>query len=166
MTVYEPPSFMFNSGYKLPSKLNSVVVFVFLYGLKEERIGCINSDGPEFTIVRHTRFFNSLLCELVEILDTDECLSSPSSLIGQFFMSRWGELDSSSDCFDGVGEAALWCLWLWDCSPLVASIPLGLLAMGAILECSGGPRSGRGGRDFTMHWSNSRSHTTSRKGSV
>jgi len=55
--------------------------FVFQHGLGEGRIGCINSDILEFAVVRHTRFFNSLLYELVEILDTDECPSSPSRLI-------------------------------------------------------------------------------------
>ena len=55
--------------------------FILQYGLREGRIGCINGDGPEFAVVRHTRFFDLLLYELVEILDTDECLNSSSRLI-------------------------------------------------------------------------------------
>ena len=42
---------------------------VFLCGHRDGRIGCINGVGPEFAVVRHTRFFDSLLHELVEILD-------------------------------------------------------------------------------------------------
>ena len=47
---------------------------------------------PESAVMRHTRFFDKLLYELVKILDTDEFLSSPSRLIRSIFragMKTW-----------------------------------------------------------------------------
>ena len=55
--------------------------FIFQYGFREGRIGHIYGDGLEFTVMRRTHILDSLLYELVEILDMDECLSSPSRLI-------------------------------------------------------------------------------------
>jgi len=55
--------------------------FIFQYGLGEGKIGCINGNGLESVMMRHTHFFNLLLYKLVEILGTDECLSSPLRLI-------------------------------------------------------------------------------------
>jgi len=55
--------------------------FIFQYVLREGRIGYISGDGPESAMMWHTYFFNSLLYELVEILDTDELLNFPSRMI-------------------------------------------------------------------------------------
>ena len=54
--------------------------FIFQYVLEEGRIGCNSGDGPETSMMWHTHFFDSLLYELVEILDTNE-LDFPLRLI-------------------------------------------------------------------------------------
>jgi len=51
--------------------------FISQYVLREGIIGSISGDGPESAVMWHTRFFESLSYELVEILDTDELLDLP-----------------------------------------------------------------------------------------
>ena len=48
--------------------------FIFQCVLGEEGVGCIDGDGSVSAVMRHSCFFNSLLYNLVEILDTDEVL--------------------------------------------------------------------------------------------
>jgi len=55
--------------------------FMFQYALRERKVGCIDGAGFESVVMRHCCFFDSLLYKLVEILDTDELLSVPPSII-------------------------------------------------------------------------------------
>ena len=45
--------------------------FIFQYNLGEG-VGCIGSDSSESAVMRHHRFFDSLMHKLVKILDTDK----------------------------------------------------------------------------------------------
>jgi len=55
--------------------------FIFQCGHGEGRIGSINGGSIESVVMWHTRFFDSLLYELVEVLNTNECVGSPPRLI-------------------------------------------------------------------------------------
>ena len=55
--------------------------FIFQYILEKGRIECISGDGLESRVTWYTFFFDSLLYELVEILDTDELLGFSPRMI-------------------------------------------------------------------------------------
>jgi len=59
--------------------------FTFQYVLEEGGIGCISEDGSESAMMWHSRFFDSLLYKLVEILDTDELFSISPNMIMLIF---------------------------------------------------------------------------------
>jgi len=69
-------------------------------------------------------FFVSLLYELIEILDTDE-LNFPPRMIRSILCAGM-RTRPTVELLQWSGEAALWCLRLWDCSPLVTSVVAGL----------------------------------------
>ena len=60
--------------------------FIFPYSLGEGGVGYISGDGPKSTTMWHTRFFDSLLYEFVEILDTDELLGLSPRMSNRSFM--------------------------------------------------------------------------------
>ena len=55
--------------------------FIFQYAPGEGRVRYISGDGSESAVMLHSCFFGSLLYKLVEILDIDELLGLPSSMI-------------------------------------------------------------------------------------
>ena len=46
--------------------------FVLQYNLGEGGVGCIGDDGSESAVMQYSRFFDSLLHKLVEVLDMEE----------------------------------------------------------------------------------------------
>ena len=62
--------------------------FIFKYVLREGGVGCIGGDGSKSAMIWHSCFFDSLLYNLVEILDTNELLYPSPRVI--MMISRMG----------------------------------------------------------------------------